>query len=290
MARTVSEGMDAFLAQMTPAAGLSQAAVGCSLSIQKCLKANLGITEFFGAGSFANGTSIRYYSNVDYYAVVPAENCMADSANMLWRVRDILERGFPRVGVKVRTSAVIVPFGEGSGQALEVIPARRVGATQDGHSVYKIPDGVSGWTRSSPAADRAYLSMLDDRLEGMVRPLVRLIKAWKFCNRVPISSFYLEMMVAEYASGEDTLSYPIDVRDLLMRLEDSGLSPLLDPRGIAGYISACACDELKEETFAEANTAYTRAERAVTAEWAGRIQEAFIWWNKVFGGQFPDYG
>jgi hypothetical protein len=264
--------------------------MGRSLSIQECLKANLGITEFFGAGSFAKGTSIRYYSNVDYYAVLPAENCMADSASMLWRVRDILDREFPYAGVKVRTSAVVVPFGESSGQAVEVIPARQVGVTQGGHSIYKIPDGGSGWTRSSPAADRTYLSMLDDRLEGMVRPLVRLIKAWKFCNRVPISSFYPEMMVAEYALGEDTLSYPIDVRDLLMRLEDTGLSPLLDPKGIAGYIPACACDDLKEETFAEANTAYTRAERAVTAEWAGKVHEAFIWWNKVFGGQFPDYG
>jgi hypothetical protein len=62
-----------------------------------------------------------------------------------------------------------------------------------------------------------------------------------------------------------------------------------DPKGISGYVSACATATKKAEALSKLSTAKTRAEKAQAAKNADRIREAFAWWDKVFAGNFPSY-
>jgi hypothetical protein len=46
-------------------------------------------TEFFRAGSFGNGTSVRNFSDVDYFAIIPTKHLTQNSTSSLtkvWRV------------------------------------------------------------------------------------------------------------------------------------------------------------------------------------------------------------
>ena len=47
-------------------------------SIKSKLEDSFGMTSFFRTGSFGNGTNVADYSDVDYFAVIPATNLPAD--------------------------------------------------------------------------------------------------------------------------------------------------------------------------------------------------------------------
>jgi hypothetical protein len=289
VAKTIEEGFKEFHERLTPTNGESQAAKRHRASIEACLKSNFSITRFFRSGSFGNGTSIRSHSDVDYFACIPTDNLNQNSSTTLRKVRDVLDTRFPNTGVHVDTPAIVVPFGTDSSESTEVIPADFIKEDEKGNIIYEIADGSGGWMRSSPEAHNSYVKEVDEKLDGMVKPLVRFLKAWKYYRNVPISSFYLELRVAKYASQESSIVYSIDFKRVLKLLWNNQLAALQDPKGISGYISPCSSDAKKLDALSKLETAIKRAEKALDAESQGNITEAFYWWNLVFNEKFPLY-
>lgn len=290
MATTVSGGFQVFLSELTPTKGESEAAKSHRASIKACLEKEFGMTSFFRIGSFGSGTSIRDYSDVDYFAVIPRKNLKKNSGYTLGLVRDVLKARFPKTDVSVRTPAVVVPFGTDASETTEVVPADYMEKSSDGNNVYEIPDRDDTWMRSSPSAHRAYVDGVDSQLSRKVKPLVRFVKAWKYYRNVPILSFYLELRVAKYSSGESTIIYPIDVKRVFKTLWDCQLASMQDPMRISGYVSACPSDSKKKDALSKLKTALARADKAVTAKNDEKIDDAFYWWDLVFDGHFPPYG
>jgi len=254
------------------------------------MKRNFEITRFFQSGSFGNGTSIRGYSDVDYFASIPAKNLKQNSATTLREVRDALDIRFPDTGVHVDTPAVVVPFGTDASETTEVVPAKFIEKDKDGNHIYEIADGSGGWLKTSPDAHNSYIAEINDKFGGKVKPLIRFLKAWKCYRSVPISSFYLAMRVAKYASQQDYIAYSWDVRNIFKWLLDNQLAALQDPEGISGYISPCPTDAKKADALSKLDTAFTRAEKAREAEKADKISKAFEWWNLVYAEKFPAFG
>jgi hypothetical protein len=151
-------------------------------------------------------------------------------------------------------------------------------------------DGKNGWMKSSPDAHNAYVTHHDKKLGNKVKPLVRFLKDWKLFRNVPISSFYLELRVASYASKESSIVYSIDVKKILKILWDKNLAAIQDPMGVSGYIYACSTDAQKADALSKLKRALARAENARTAESEKKIRDAFYWWDQVFAGKFPAYG
>lgn len=96
------------------------------------------------------------------------------------------------------TRDLVCPFGSSKSETTEIVPADYVGESGD-YKIYDIADCSGGWMRASPDAHNDYVRIIDDRLGGKVKPLIRFIKVWKYYRDVPISSFYLELRVAKYA-------------------------------------------------------------------------------------------
>jgi hypothetical protein len=288
--KTVNDGFVAFHSILTPTATESSAAKSHRASIEACLRNNFDITGFFRTGSFGHATSVRGFSDVDYFAVFPTSRLTRNSDNTLRNLREVLDARFPSSGVSVRSPAVVVPFGGNAAEATEVIPADDVGRAPGGQSLYDIPDRQGGWMRSSPGAHNAYVDKIDRALAGKVKPLIRFAKAWKYHRHVPIRSFYLELRVAAYATNEKTIVYSIDVRNFLKHLQDIGLARMQDPTGVAGRVAGFATETQVADAKSKLDTAVTRAGRARDAEGAEKIADAFYWWDLVFGGQFPAYG
>ena len=289
MATTVEEGFRVFLARLTPSPTESEKAKRHRASIEDCLKRRFGITRFFRTGSFGSGTSIRGHSDVDYFASIPREKLKADSNATLRAVRNALAARFSYTAVTIKSPAVFVPFGTTRSESTEVVPAYFVGRA-NGYAAYEIPDGAGGWMVTSPEAHNAYVAAVDATLGSEVRPLVRFVKAWKCYNRVPVSSFYLELWVASYASGGDSIVYSVDVTNVLRGLSASSLAAIQDPMGISGYIYPGLTAVQRTATLTKLSRAVTRAEKALDAEQDEKTRNAFYWWNLVFGERFPAYG
>jgi hypothetical protein len=289
MPRTIDEGFRDFLTKLTPSAYESEAAKSHRYSIETRLKLDFGsVQRFTRIGSFGNGTSISGYSDVDYLACLPADKLSKDSNYSLQKIRNSLDGRFPNTGVRVSCPAVVCPFGNTASETTEVVPSYYV-KDNNGYKVYGIPDCSEGWMAASPDAHNDYVRSVDGKLSNKVKPLIRFIKAWKYFRQVPISSFYLEMRVAKYASGESAIIYDIDVKRILCQLRDGGLADMQDPMGVSGYIPACKTKALKDDAFSKLQTAATRAEKAREAAAKENFQEAFDYWRLLYNNEFPTY-
>jgi hypothetical protein len=249
---------------------------------------NLGLTRFARIGSFGNGTSISGYSDVDYLAVLPSNQVTPSSTYSLTKVRDVLANRFPFTGVRVGCPAIVVPFGTSIAETTEVVPGD-YRHTKDGYKVYEIADCSGGWMKASPDAHNNYVRAIDEKLNRKVRPLIRFAKAWKYFRDVPLSSFYLELRIAKYASSEKYIVYDWDLRNIFKMLLDSELSSLQDPMGVSGYIPAASTEIRRRDALSKVETAFIRAEKARAAAGLGDVKVAFEWWDLVFANQFPSY-
>jgi hypothetical protein len=288
MAKTIEQGFNEFLTRLTPSATETEASKSHRASIKSCLENNWGMTNFFRTGSFGNGTNIKGYSDVDYFAVIPTDRLKTNSNTSLTEIRNTLNTRFPNTGVRVDTPSIVLPFGTDGKETTEVVPADYV-RQDNGKSVYDIPNYSSGWMKSSPTTHNDYVREIDNNLSKKVKPLIRFIKAWKFFKSVPITSFYLELRVTKYAEGETYISYSVDIYRFLKYLVDNELPAIQDPKGISGLIQPCKTDSQKEDALSKLSTAFTRAGKAREAETKDEIKDAFSWWNLMYDGNFPAY-
>lgn len=290
MPKSVEDGFKEFHRRLVPSSTESEAARKHRQSIKSCLESNFGMTNFFRSGSFGNGTNVRNYSDVDYFASIPTANLKQDSSKSLTQVADALRYTFwSTSGIRVDAPAVVVPFGSDASETTEIIPADFISGSA-GNRVYEIADGSGGWKRSSPDKHNSYVRSINDDLDGDVKPLIRFLKAWKYYKSVPISSFYLELLTAEYASGENTIVHSIDVQNVFERMSKSQLAAITDPAGISGRISACRTSIQKQDALSKVKTALGRAQNARESERKDNVRSAFDWWDMVFDGKFPAYG
>jgi hypothetical protein len=289
LTKTVDEGFREFLIRLTPTWTETDAATQHRASIAACLKVNFQMTNFFRTGSFGFGTSIYGFSDVDYFAVIPPHNLKHNSSASLQEMRTVLDYRFPYTGVRVKTPAVVIPFGTDGSETTEVVPSHYIESDNNDNGIYGIPNSSGGWMRASPAKHKAWINAEDTRLLNKVKPLIRFIKAWKYYQNVPICSFYLELRVTEYASKESAIVYSIDVKNVLKRLLNGQLAAIQDPMGISGYIDSCSTDNFKKDALSKLETAVSRAEKAYDSERTSNIGDAFYWWSLLFNETFPSY-
>lgn len=291
MAKTLVQGFDTFLSWLVPLSSEHDKAKSHKDSVNSCMVNNFKCLNLFETGSFGNGTGVRHYSDTDYFAVCPSSDFWTDSSYTLRKVKEALQNTFGKTeGIEVKSPAVKIPFGSYASETLEVTPAKRNGhlVTPVGNKYsYDIPNGDGGWMQSSPGAHNAYVNRENDRLEGKLKPLIRLIKAWKFYNNVPVNSFYLELRTTKYAEGESSIVYDIDVKRIMKILYDYNLPSIQDPMGISGYVKACSTEAKKEEALSKVKTGYTRAEKAVGKR-VLNVDDAFYWWNLFYNNEFPN--
>lgn len=288
MPRTINEGFDDFLKKLTPTDSEREAAKSHRSSIETRLKNDFDMKNFFRIGSFGNGTSISGYSDVDYLASLKSNFYGSDSSYSLSKVRKSLDERFPATGVNVRCPAVVVPFGTTRSETTEIVPANFISRENDCNT-YEISDCNVGWMKVSPEAHNNYVRKIDQKLNGQLKPLIRFIKAWKYFQNVPISSFYLELRVAKYADTETSILHYIDIKSIFKLLQNIELASIQDPTGVSGCISACKTSADQIIALSKLNTAVVRSERAYNEIRSEKISDAFDSLRMLYNYEFPTY-
>ncbi len=290
MAKSISQGFETLISRLAPLDSEHESAASHKGSVKSSFERKFKCYEFFETGSFGNGTGVKHYSDTDYFAVCPKDNLSSNSSTTLREAKEALQETFWNTdGIEVKTPAVRIPFGSRASETLEVTPCRFNGMIDSpvgSKPYYDIPDLGGGWMQSSPKAHNAYVKRENDRLAGKVKPLIQLVKAWKFYNNVPVSSFYLELRVTKYAESESTIIYDVDLRHIMKKLYDNNLADIQDPMGISGYVKACSSDAKLDVALSKLSTGYSRADKAYDQR-NGDIDKAFEWWDKFFSDKFP---
>lgn len=291
MAKTLEQGFDTFISWLQPLTSEHKKASSHKDSVKSSMENNFKCSSLFETGSFGNGTGVRHHSDTDYFAVCPANELWTDSAYTLTKVKEALQSTFwSTSGIVVNSPAVRIPFGTYASETLEVTPAYRNGLfyTPVGSKYsYDIPNSSGGWMKSSPGAHISYVNRENDRLYGKLKPLIQLVKAWKFYNNVPISSFYLELRTTKYAEGESAIVYDIDLHHIIKHLYNNDLPSINDPMGISGYIVACSTHAKRQDALSKVKTAFSRADKAYDNR-TSNLDDSFYWWNLFFNSEFPN--
>ncbi len=290
MAKTLDEGFQLFIDSLTPGSSMPDVPDDCRERILDCLEDNFGLYAFFLGGSLLSGTHIRGQVSVDYFASIDDEKLPADSDSFLAEVGHALDECFPDRRLTVKAPAIVVPTDPDGDGMIRIVPAKLAGQTHSGYRLYAVADGLGGWMTSSPDAHGTYIEAADFDLGGKLRPLIRLLKAWKYFRQVPVSSFYIELQCVAYAAGEKMLVYTVDLRNVLEVLWKDQFADVRDPKGVSGHVPARLTYAGKKVAIARLRTALYHTSRAQEAEAEGRIEEAFVYWNRVFNGHFPPYG
>lgn len=286
MARTVSEAFEELLSRLAPLSSYRTSTAKHRESIDISLKKALGVRASWETGSFKHGTGVRNHVDVDLLvSVINARPLSSDTA-LRW-VRDALSVSFPNTTVRVSRPAVVVEFAEGR-ETWEIIPGFLTGRG-NGTFVYEIPGPAAGWIDTAPQAHLDYVNECNaiDGIQGAAKKLSRLVKAWKYYNNVPISSFYLEMRAAEYM-GSQTSFIPLwDLCGLLTKLNGNELASMNDPKRATGRFYPCSSDVTKREALSKLSTATTRAQKALAAHRDNSTASAFSYLDLLFGNKFP---
>jgi len=286
--RTVNEGFNVFHKRITPSGYESGKAKSHKVSITSRLTEYYDLNQLFYSGSANNGTSISQYSDTDFFASIPTNKLNQDSRVSLRNIKECLQGRYPNTNIYVDSPAIVLDFGSGDWDTAEIIPADYLYKEAE-KNVYEIPNGSGGWMNSSPSTHTSYVTKENNRLSKKLKPLIRFVKAWKYYNNVPISSFYLELRITKLMESESSILYEIDFNSVLKKLLDCNLASIQDPKGISGYVNACSSEALKSDALSKLSTAKVRSQKARDACESENIKDAFYWWNKVFAENFPNY-
>lgn len=290
MAKTLDEGFETFISWLEPLQSEHNVGTSHRESVKSCMDTNFKCYSLFETGSFGNGTGVRHYSDTDYFAICPGSEFYTNSSTTLTEVKTSLSNTFSRTpGIVIKKPAVRIPFGSYASERLELTPAYSNGdvATPVGNKrSYNIPDYDGGWMQSSPGAHIDYVNREDKRLGGKLKPLIQMVKAWKFYNQIPIYSFYLELRVTKYAEGENCIVYDIDLKNIFKFLDENSLPSIQDPMGISGLIRACKTDIKKAGALSKISTAASRSKKAYEAK-DKDLNDTFYYYNLLFNDRFP---
>ena len=291
MAKTITEGFQAFYSRLEPLQSERDKAVSHKGSVKSCLENNFKCYNIIETGSFGNGTGVRHYSDTDYFAPIPVDILTDDSSYFLRKLKEAFQKTFwQTTGIEVNSPAVVIPFGQYASEDIEVTPCNFKGMSETplgNYPKYLIPNGSGGWMAASPQAHNAYVKSVDEKLRGKLKPLIKFIKAWKFMNEVPILSFHLELRITKFLEDSVVFSYDKNILNIFSHLNQVQLADMRDPMGISGLIPSTKTYSQRDAALSKLNTALSRAEKAYNARTKDKIDDAFYWWNLLYNGNFP---
>lgn len=277
--------LEAFAQSLAPPAPDRTEVSARRAKIQAALgQSSLAVGSMFESGSWSHGTSVKAHSDVDYMAVAGSSKPFSPSSALSVAKAAIANCDWKINSVAVSSPVVAVTYYQPPN--FEIAPAWYK-ERKNGFDVYWIGGRGDEWVLSAPRAHLEYVNRQNDRLGKKVKPLVRLIKAWKYHATVPVSSFYLEMRTAQHAAGESSIVYEIDLVLVLNDLIAAGARDMNDPEHIAGRIPACSSEEKRRRTLALAEEARTHLNSAEDARKRG---DRLAYWREmaaVFGTDYP---
>lgn len=241
----------------------------------------------FFVGSWSKDTAIRPPRDVDVYFLMPAAvyyrfqaYAWNRQAALLQEVKANLARTYWNTDISGDGQVVLVNFGSYN---VEVVPAFEL--TAPGR--YWICDTNNGgsYKETAPWDEVSSLEVADSANARNVRPLVRMLKAWQANCAVPIKSFHLELLAAEFIAQSpwrlyDWFYFDWIVRDFFAFLYHRANGFVLVPGTREVMI-------LGDEWQSKAASAYRRGAKACEYEYQNRVTDAGDEWQKIFGADVP---
>ncbi len=173
----------------------------------------------------------------------------------------------------------------------DIVPAFFTTPEWDGRTYYIIPDGNGGWMKTDPRIDRDRTSEINQRHEGRILNLIRIIKYWNRRATMPtIPSYFLECLALQYYQNAGSVSAYIDVElpGIFTFLSSAIYQSLNDPKQIQGDINTLTLDQ-RQAIAVKASADAVKAALARSQESGSQMSQSIGSWREIFGSEFPGY-
>jgi hypothetical protein len=173
----------------------------------------------------------------------------------------------------------------------DIVPSFITNSEYDGRTFYLIPDGNGHWKKTDPRIDRDNVSRINQKHNGKILNLIRLMKYWNNRATMPtIGSYLFECIILSYYDSQlNVLDYiDIEARNLFGYLSSAIYNNVYDPKNIQGNINNLSFDE-KQKISAKSLADYQTANEALNHEQANDHNLAINKWRGIFGNNFPEY-
>ncbi|MEK4487909.1 hypothetical protein MHH81_20590 [Psychrobacillus sp. FSL H8-0484] len=173
----------------------------------------------------------------------------------------------------------------------DIVPAFLTAPDSFQRTYYLIPDGYGKWKKTDPRVDAKRATEINQKRNGKVLRIIRLIKYWQKRPVVPgIGSYLLENLVLNYFdTNEVSPTDQLALSDVFYNLSNSIYSSCYDPKGIQGDLNTLPF-ETKQKFSEAAAKAYLCVQNAIDFVAKDNHKAAHDEWKKVFGSDFPEYG
>jgi hypothetical protein len=175
--------------------------------------------------------------------------------------------------------------------AFDIVPCFFTAPDSFGRTYYLIPDGNGNWKKTDPRIDRDRVTLINQKNNGNVLNVIRIMKYWTKRQTMPTMASYLieNMILNNYEYKDDVNSYvDVNLPDIFSYIRDNISSYVSDPKGIQGNINTLTYEE-KKKIYNRANIDYNKSVEARNFETVEKHKESINKWREIFGSEFPTY-
>jgi hypothetical protein len=287
----VRQRFEQFHRNLAPTPIQSQDAVTKRSGVVSCLNrhyysSSSDTANSFFIGSWGKSTATRPPRDVDIYFLLDAtvyqryqSRIWNRQSALLQEIKDVLSKTYPDTTMRGDGQVVVVGFGTYN---VEVVPAFLL---TNGRYWICNTHGGGSYKETDPQAEAIYIDGVDQANNHNLRPLIRMLKAWQTNCSVPVKSFQLELLAADFLGKSpwrlnDYFWFDWIIRDFFAYLYHRANSWVVVP-GTFETIN------LGNEWQSRAQTAYFRADKACEYEKINLVATAGDEWQKIFGQQVP---
>jgi len=237
-------------------------------------------TYSFLTGSYSRNTAIRPPKDVDFFIVLNDKKYGdLKPSELLNLLEKTLKEILPDITIFQQTHSVTIEYDEEF--SIDVIPAFEINS-----ELYKIPhvsEKSDSWLESNPKIHGEKLTESNDTVNGLLVPLVKLLKAWKRDKCSYVKSFHLELLAIEIINNSDIESYANGI-NLFFDSASNYLenSCIVDPANSDNFVDNYLTDDERGSLKYLINAEATIAQNAVNLENNGKTDEAIKEWDKIF--------
>lgn len=237
-------------------------------------------TYSFLTGSYSRDTAIRPPKDVDFFVVLNDKKYGdLKPSELLNLLEKMLKEILPDTTIFQQTHSVTIEYDEEF--SIDVIPAFEINS-----ELYKIPhvsENSDIWLESNPKIHGEKLTEANDTTNGLLVPLVKLLKAWKRDKCSYVKSFHLELLAIEIINNSGIESYANGINlffDNASNYLES--SCIIDPANSDNLVDDYLTDDERENLKYLIKAEAAIAQNAVSLENGGETDEAIKEWDKIF--------
>ena len=232
-------------------------------------------------------------TSTNLYQYTNNDNSTLNSIKILNKFRSSLENIYAYRNSEVnRRQEVVVLQLLNKDWSFDVAPCFKT-TTVNGYDFYLIPNGDGDWKKADPRIDQKRTSRINQKHNGLILNIIRIMKYWNNRATMPtMNSYLLENILLNYYDTSWTCSSYIDLElpNAFLAIQNAVYTTVPDPKGLQGNLNNLSDDE-KSKIFIRA---YLDHGKCVTARELEQTKpthkECIEKWREIFGDAFPEYG